>query len=422
MAVADEQDADSTVAKFALDPFEPPPPALFAERYALGKQLGEGATAKVYRAQDWLLDRTVAVKLFHPGTVAVSTYRRSQEVQALSAMRHPGLVSLYDAGVSDGRAYLAMRFVDGPNLAERLRGGPLPPPMLTQLGADLADALAHVHAHGVTHRDLKPANILLADDRPLIADFGVARLIDATRVTEPGAVVGTAAYLAPEQVLGERPQPPVDVYALGLVLLECLTGEREYPGTPAEAAITRLHRRPRIPDGLPKALAGTLRAMTAAHPEERPTAADVALALREGRDLDPPRRHHYLRFLAVAAPTALVLAGLVSLLGSPTTPADRPAVPPRSPAAATPTSGNAAPTVTVTPTPGATDPAGRTATEAAPTPAPPTVTVTSQVPVTVQAPPKAPPAQTIPGTDGNGNGNGNGNGRGNGKGNHAEED
>jgi tRNA A-37 threonylcarbamoyl transferase component Bud32 len=339
MTDAEELDAGTTARRFDLGLFGPAP-AVIAGRYVLGDLLGEGATARVHRAYDQLLGRAVAVKLFHPGTVELGRDRRAQEVQALRALQHPGLVGLYDAGTDEGHAYLVMELAEGPNLAKRLATGPLPGDEVTRLGVQLAEALAHVHAHGVTHRDLKPANILLADGRALIADFGVARLVDATRVTATGATVGTAAYLAPEQVLGERPGPPADVYALGLVLLECLSGVREYQGTPAESAVVRLHRQPDVPEGLPEPLSATLRAMTAREPDARPTAAATARALLgEAAIVPPPRgRRRLLLFasaaavpLAIAAVGAAVLLNLTSPTTSPATgqvPAPVPAVTP----------------------------------------------------------------------------------------------
>lgn len=254
----------------------------------MGERIGEGATACVHRAEDRETGAAVAVKLFHAGAVELGRNRREQEIAALRAVRHPGLVGFVDAGVDEEHAYLVMDCVHGPTLSEWLRSGPLPADKVVDLGAQLAEALAHVHAHEVTHRDLKPANILMSDDGPRIADFGVARIVDATRVTDTGAVVGTAAYLSPEQVLGEHPGPASDVYALGLVLLECLTGVREYPGTAAETAVVRLHRSPRVPPGTPEPLARTLRAMTMRDPEERPSATAVARALRGTETLRLP--------------------------------------------------------------------------------------------------------------------------------------
>ena len=154
---------------------------------------------------------------------------------------------------------------------------------MRRIGARLADALAHVHSNGIIHRDLKPANVLLGTDgRPRLADFGIARALDGTAVTGTGYVVGTAAYLAPEQVRGEWVGPAADVYALGLVLLEALTGRREYPGALVESATARLHRPPNIPDSLPSDLRTTLFAMTALEPAVRPTAAEVVGLLGTG--------------------------------------------------------------------------------------------------------------------------------------------
>ena len=193
-------------------------------------------------------------------------------MRALATLHHPGLVALHDGGVEDGRPFIVTDLVEGPTLAERLETGPLDPDEVRRLGARLADALAHVHRGGIVHRDLKPANVLLGADGPRLADFGIARAVDGTAVTGTGYVVGTAAYLAPEQVRGEWVGPEADVYALGLVLLEALTGRREYPGALVESATARLHRPPGIPDGLPSSLHTALQAMTALDPAARPTA------------------------------------------------------------------------------------------------------------------------------------------------------
>jgi serine/threonine protein kinase len=147
------------------------------------------------------------------------------------------------------------------------------------LGAALADALDHVHSAGVVHRDVKPSNILLDETgAPHLTDFGISRLMDSTARTATGALVGTAAYLAPEQVLGRTVGPAADVYALGLTLLECLKGELEYDGTPLEAAIARLHRAPALPSFLDDGLAALLGAMTALDEHDRPDARTCARA------------------------------------------------------------------------------------------------------------------------------------------------
>jgi len=247
---------------------------LVAGRYRLVGVLGSGATAQVYRAVDTRLGRTVAVKVFRTGTDSPAARRLASEARLLASLRHPGLVSVYDAGTDDGRPYVVMTLVDGETLRERLARGPLAPGTCGRLGAALAGVLAHVHAAGIIHRDVKPSNVLL--DRaglPYLTDFGISRLLDSTRVTTTGMVVGTAAYMAPEQVRGELVGPEADVYALGLVLLECVTGQVEYPGTMLETAVARLSRPPRVPAGLPLPLRDVLVAMTAAAPEARPSAA-----------------------------------------------------------------------------------------------------------------------------------------------------
>lgn len=298
---------DVTCARFAIDEFTAPrslddrPPGLLAGRYEVGRLVGSGGTARVYRAYDLRLEREVAVKIYDRDTVALDQRRRLREMSIQGSITHPGVVALLDSGTEHGRTYLVMQLVEGENLAERLLGGPMPVAEVTALADGLAEALAHVHARRVVHRDLKPANVFLSADGPLIGDFGIAHALDTTHITGTGVVPGTAAYLAPEQVGGERAGPPADVYALGLILLECVTGRREYSGTMVEAAMARLTRAPRIPEGLPPSLAHTLRRMTRREPADRPTAAEVrellhapvpALPWPSGRLGEVLRRRH----------------------------------------------------------------------------------------------------------------------------------
>jgi hypothetical protein len=256
--------------------------ALLAGRYDLGPLVGLGGTALVHRAWDHAAGCPVAVKLFRPGAALAPGCGGGRELEVLADVRHPGLVGVRGAGVDgQGRPFVVMDLVDGRSLATRLDDGPLPAASVARLGMVLADALAAVHDRGVVHRDVKPANVLIdADDRPRLTDFGIARIVDATRVTATGVVVGTAAYMAPEQVRGEAVGPPADVYSLGLVLLEAVTGRREYEGGAIESALARLNRAPLVPAGLPDPLAATLRRMTEPDPAARPTAAAVAAALR----------------------------------------------------------------------------------------------------------------------------------------------
>jgi serine/threonine protein kinase len=254
----------------AFRPLNPPLPA----RFRVGGLLGRGVGTEVYSAHDDVLDRMVAVKLFPADPDPTTCRRVADEARALDRLDHRCLVSVFDGGLHRNRPYLVMQLIQGQSLSALLVGGALPSELAVPLVALLADGLAHVHSRGVVHRDVKPSNILL--DRqglPYLGDFGIALLSGEARVTSVNEVVGTPAYLAPEQVYGGPLGPAVDIYALGLVLLECLTGRREYTATTRmKAALARLDRPPRIPAELPAPLAGLLRAMTSVEPGRRPTA------------------------------------------------------------------------------------------------------------------------------------------------------
>jgi serine/threonine protein kinase len=261
-------------------------------RYRLGDRLGGGAAAEVYRALDERLQRPVAVKLFR-GDAAAQLQRHEAEMRTLASLDHPSLVSVYDAGSDEerhGAPYLVMQLVEGSTLADELRDGPLAPERAATYGAALADALAYVHERGFVHRDVKPANVLIAEDgRVHLADFGIARIVDSAHETRTGDVLGTPGYFSPEQVAGEPVGAPTDVYALGIVLIECLTGKRPFEGTAMEVALARVNRPPDIPTSLPEPWRVLLDAMTRRNPAERPTAAAVADSLRSiaaGGDVD----------------------------------------------------------------------------------------------------------------------------------------
>ncbi|MEU1130381.1 protein kinase [Streptomyces sp. NPDC005900] len=253
---------------------------VLAGRYRLDALIGSGGAADVHRGVDLRLKRPVAVKVFRPGTDIGMEERFQSEAVILARLQHPALVTAYDAGTHHGHAYLVMQLIDGPTLKDRIAEGTLTPGETAALGAALAEALAHAHEAGVVHRDVKPSNIILdASGHPHLTDFGIARLLDATTHTATGALMGTAAYLSPEQVLGRPVGQRADIYALGLVLLECLTGRLEYDGGPLEAAIARLHRQPALPSSLPEQLGHLLRDMTALDEPTRPSAQDCATAL-----------------------------------------------------------------------------------------------------------------------------------------------
>lgn len=247
-------------------------------RYRLGTCLGGGGMADVYRAVDTRLDRLVAVKLFRSGTDENGRQRFEDEARLLAGLSHPGLVPVHDASASGDELYLVMQLVEGATLSDQLAAGPLSPMQVAALGHQLAAVLDYVHSNGIVHRDVKPSNVLLSSEgRVFLADFGVSRLADAVgRMTASGVVMGTATYMAPEQVRGDDIAYPVDIYALGLVLLECVTGRVEYEGAGAEAAVARLTRAPQIPDGLAEPLTGVLREMLSEDPQQRPSAARCA--------------------------------------------------------------------------------------------------------------------------------------------------
>jgi hypothetical protein len=290
---------------------EPPPATVGAGRYVVGPRLGRGGSGEVFRAQDRLLGRPVALKMFPRGVAVAEDVRRWREVRTLAGLDHDRLVRIYDVGEHDTRPFFVMQLVEGSSLAAHLRTSALDVPAALHLGVALASGLGHVHAHGIVHRDVKPANVLLDEaGHAFLTDFGIATRIGAAALTEDGVVLGTAAYLAPEQVRGEPVGPAADVYSLGLVLLESLTGRREYPGEVIESAIARLHRRPDPPAVLGEEIVAILRAMTADAPADRPGAhlvvTRLTALLRGARNLDdavlPPHPVAVLRSVMAAPP------------------------------------------------------------------------------------------------------------------------
>lgn len=249
---------------------------VLAGRYELVRFIARGGMSDVYEATDRVLGRQVAVKVYR--ATAVADRRRFEaEVRILASLNHPGLVHLYDAGEHGGDEFVVLELIDGPTLAAVLADqGPLAEPSVRHTAAAVAEALAYVHAAGVVHRDVTPSNILCGlDGRARLADFGIARLLDTSRVTAVAHTVGTAAYMSPEQVEGRVVTSAADVYALGLVLLEALTGRRGFTGVGHEVALARLSRDPDVSTGVSEVWRPLLHDMTRRDPQARPSAEDV---------------------------------------------------------------------------------------------------------------------------------------------------
>jgi serine/threonine protein kinase len=219
--------------------------------------------------------------------------RQEAEVRILAGMSHPALVTLFDAGADlsdpqDPCSYLVMELVRGPDLRSRGASGPMPAAHVARIGHDLADGLAYIHHHGIVHRDVKPANVLLVEDggvenrpRAKLSDFGVALLLGDNRETLEGVSSGTPHYMSPEQAAGKPSGSAADVYSLGLVLLEALTGKITYPGAPIQSALARLLHDPDIPAEVAPEWVELLTFMLSRDPASRPSALEVSLALRQ---------------------------------------------------------------------------------------------------------------------------------------------
>ena len=338
------------VAENAYRPW--PDRSHLADRYRLEEPIASGGAAIVWLAFDEHLSRPVAIKLLHPHHANDPTVveRFERESRAAAQLNHPNAVRIYDTGREDGLVYLVMEHVDGPSLREVMRTrDQLEPIIVAAIGEQVASALGEAHAHGLVHRDIKPANILIASDGTVkVTDFGIAKALsgaDAT-LTTPGTVVGTAAYVAPEQLEDMDVDARADIYALGVVLYECLIGRPAFSGdTPTATAAIRLtqdllpprqlradvpralddvivcavrrHRVDRFTDGalMASALAPLVAAKPSditvglAHPDEGPF--ELASTVQEQLPYSgqmPATRREYARRLAAAFLGGLVLA------------------------------------------------------------------------------------------------------------------
>ncbi|WP_433158575.1 protein kinase domain-containing protein [Kribbella sp. CA-247076] len=302
---------------------------LVAGRYRLGEVLGRGGMGEVRRATDEVLGREVAVKLMLPipQTLAASE-RFLREARATARIRSPHVVAAYDFGEYGDGYYLAMELVTGRSVADELtRDGLFTAERAERVIRQAAAGLAAVHRHGIVHRDVKAGNLLLADDGTVkVADFGIARFLDeaTTTLTSTGQIVGTSHYLAPERAVGQPAEPPSDIYALGCVLYQLVTGHPPFMAeSPAAIMYQHVTNDPVPPSELRPDLAGLeplLFWMLAKDPARRPTAVQLADGvqppqLAETTDLTPVRRTRVRPVLAaVAAGIALVVAATVGLI------------------------------------------------------------------------------------------------------------
>ncbi len=262
---------------------------LLAGRYRKIAPIGIGGMARVYLAEDCRLGRRVAVKQLHAESPAEAAERFDREAKLGASLNHPNLVSIYDIAADEESVLIVMEYVEGQTLKDAVAAGPLKVPRVVSIVHDLAAALGHAHSHGIVHRDVKPANILLRGDGiTKLADLGIATAAEGTSITKSGMVLGTASYMAPEQLDGQKAGPAADVYALAAVAFEALSGRKALIGeTPMEIAHRVVSEPPpdlreawpEAPDGAAEAL---LRGM-ARRPEDRPSSAgELATSLQRG--------------------------------------------------------------------------------------------------------------------------------------------
>ncbi|MGH2523563.1 MAG: serine/threonine-protein kinase, partial [Anaerolineales bacterium] len=264
-------------------------------KYQLLERLGRGGMAEVYKAYHPNLDRFVAVKILHPHLSDASDFigRFRREAQAVAQLHHPHIVQVFDFDVEGDLHYMVMEYVQGRSLTAVLddcyqRSEHLPLDEVVRLFRALLDAVGYAHAHGMVHRDLKPANVMLdKQGRPVLTDFGIAKIVGANKLTATGVTVGTPAYMSPEQGGGESGDERSDLYALGIILYECLTGQVPYDGDTSVAVLLK-HISAPIPSlhtvrpDLPRALDPIIATAMAKDPDERYPSARAMWEAIEG--------------------------------------------------------------------------------------------------------------------------------------------
>jgi serine/threonine-protein kinase len=268
--------------------------------YQVVEKLGEGGMGVVYKARDTHLDRFVAIKLLPPEKVADPERKRRfvQEAKAASALNHPNIITIYDIAAEGGREFIAMEYVSGKTLAQMVAGQPLPASEAVKYAVQAADALAAAHAAGIVHRDLKPANIMVTEEGWVkVLDFGLAKLTEAggpestVTLTAEGAIVGTVAYMSPEQAEGKRLDARTDIFSFGAVLYEMVSGRRAFGGETAVSALAAVLRGEPPPlREAPTELASIVHRCLRKDPRERYQGARELKAALEELRLEAPDR------------------------------------------------------------------------------------------------------------------------------------
>ncbi|MEV0146362.1 MULTISPECIES: serine/threonine-protein kinase [unclassified Nonomuraea] len=381
------------------------------DRYVLADRVGGGGMGEVWRAADTVLGRTVAVKVMMPALAENPAFaqRFQNEARAMATLRHPGVVDVYDYGTCEvaGRrmSFLVMEYVEGESLDRILRRRALDPAETMRLVAEVADALGAAHAQGIVHRDVKPANLMIRPDgRVALTDFGIAHSVSAGQLTATGAMLGSAAYCAPELATASGVTPAADVYALGVVAYECLTGRLPYEGdTPVQIIYKHLHAPvPALPPEIPAGPRQVVQRALEKAPDMRwPSAAELAGAARRALaepDSRPSSRRRRGLLSALASVAAAVTVS-VAVAGSVWTRDQSAADPITSPTpAATTSRTTTAADPSVTRHPSAPPPKTSVSVRPSGTPTPVTPTVTPTAPTPTATPTTTPPTTTPPPT------------------------